>query len=156
MNYHVHDLHTQGNMKNYKVQWAPTWVSEIYLIGCERLITQFTEDESAEVNNNGVESDTKDETEENTTHTQQATSTTVAVEDANMTDSTEVMTTTPVVPRDEMKEEDGNEDDTPPVAEDITEQPTSGKSQHNNTTDITSQVQNVVGSHDFVSCCSNN
>ena len=30
-----------GNMKNYQVQWAPTWVSSSNLVGCQHLIQEF-------------------------------------------------------------------------------------------------------------------
>jgi len=32
-----------GNMKNYQVQWAPTWVSSSNLVGCQHLIEEFHE-----------------------------------------------------------------------------------------------------------------
>jgi len=31
----------EGNVKNYQVQWAPTWVSGLNLMGCEHLIEEF-------------------------------------------------------------------------------------------------------------------
>ena len=30
-----------GNMKNYKVQWTPTWISSSNLVGCQHLIEEF-------------------------------------------------------------------------------------------------------------------
>ena len=30
-----------GNVRSYKVQWAPTWVSSFHLIGCDKLISEF-------------------------------------------------------------------------------------------------------------------
>lgn len=30
-----------GNVKNYQVQWAPTWISGLHLVGCEELIEEF-------------------------------------------------------------------------------------------------------------------
>lgn len=31
----------EGNVKNFKVQWAPTWVSSLNLVGCEKLIREY-------------------------------------------------------------------------------------------------------------------
>lgn len=31
----------EGNVKNFKVQWAPSWVSSLNLFGCEKLIKDF-------------------------------------------------------------------------------------------------------------------
>jgi len=32
---------TDGNIRSYQVQWAPVWVSDVYLVGCEHLIDEF-------------------------------------------------------------------------------------------------------------------
>lgn len=35
-----------GNVKNYQVQWAPTWVSDLHLVGCEHLISEFLQQQT--------------------------------------------------------------------------------------------------------------
>lgn len=37
-----------GNVKNYCVRWAPTWVSALNLVGCEQLIEQFLQQQKQE------------------------------------------------------------------------------------------------------------
>ena len=35
----------EGNVRCYKVQWAPVWVSSLHLFGCENLIQEFLQQE---------------------------------------------------------------------------------------------------------------
>jgi len=39
-----------GNMKNYQVQWAPTWVSSSNLVGCQHLIEEFNSQQTSNDN----------------------------------------------------------------------------------------------------------
>ena len=34
---------SEGSMKRYQVEWAPTWVSAHQLVGCEHLVQKFNE-----------------------------------------------------------------------------------------------------------------
>merc|ERR1712096_376816 len=38
-----------GNTRNYQIQWAPTWVSAVHLVGCDDLIAAFVN----QMNDNG-------------------------------------------------------------------------------------------------------
>lgn len=56
-----------GNVRNYQVQWAPTWISGIQLVGCEHLIDDFLnkqcQDTRCVVGNNNNSCSDKDNTE---------------------------------------------------------------------------------------------
>jgi len=54
----------EGNVRNYQVQWAPTWISGIQLVGCEHLIEEFMHQQpvkSVFLNGNGTTTNTMDQ-----------------------------------------------------------------------------------------------
>jgi len=45
--------HGYGNMKTFQVQWSPSWVSSAHLVGCEKLLQEFlNQQQQQQLNNN--------------------------------------------------------------------------------------------------------
>ena len=59
-----------GNVRNYQVQWAPTWVSGLHLVGCDDLIASFYSQMSDSGQNDSVDLETPDSYPTSTTESE--------------------------------------------------------------------------------------
>merc|ERR1711953_781662 len=46
----------QGNLRNYQVQWEPSWISAMHLVGCEKLIEEFIRGQSGDMKTDDITS----------------------------------------------------------------------------------------------------
>ena len=44
----------EGNLRNYQVQWEPSWVSAMHLVGCEKLIEEFIRGQSNDIKTDDI------------------------------------------------------------------------------------------------------